>query len=46
MVCQKSGQPVLLEDQWSVISDDQLRTAHYEHQVAVVDGKAVILTEA
>ena len=46
MVCQKSGQPVLLEDQWSVISDDKLRTAHYEHQVAVVDGKAVILTEA
>ena len=46
MVCQKSGQPVLLEDQWSVISDDRLRSAHYEHQVAVVDGKAVILTEA
>lgn len=46
MVCQKSGTPVLLEDQWSVISDDQLRSAHYEHQVAVVDGKAVILTEA
>ncbi len=46
MVCQKSGNPVLLEDQWSVVSDDGLRTAHYEHQVAVVDGKAVILTEA
>ena len=46
MVCQKSGQPLLLEDEWSVISDDRLRTAHYEHSVAVVDGKAVILTEA
>lgn len=46
MVCQKSGQPVLLEDKWSVISEDQLRTSHYEHQVAIVDGKAVILTEA
>jgi len=46
MVCQKSGKPALLEDQWSVISDDKLRTAHYEHQVAVVDGKAIILTEA
>ncbi len=46
MICQKSGNPVLLEDQWSVVSDDGLRTAHYEHQVAVVDGKAVILTEA
>jgi methionyl aminopeptidase len=46
MVCQKSGNPVLLEDQWSVVSEDGLRTSHYEHQVAVVDGKAVILTEA
>ncbi len=45
MVCQKSGTPVLLEDQWSVISDDKMRTAHYEHQVAVVDGRAVILTQ-
>ncbi|HEY9191043.1 MAG TPA: type I methionyl aminopeptidase [Sulfurovum sp.] len=46
MVCQKSGKPVLLEDNWSVISEDQLRTSHYEHEVAIVDGKAVILTEA
>lgn len=46
MVCQKSGTPVLLEDEWSVVSEDGLRTSHYEHQVAVVDGKAVILTEA
>ena len=46
MVCKKSGTPVLLEDKWSVISDDQCRTSHYEHQVAVVEGKAVILTEA
>ncbi len=45
MVCQKSGIPVLLEDEWSVVSEDGLRTSHYEHQVAVVDGKAVILTE-
>lgn len=46
MVCQKSGTPLLLEDKWSVVSDDGLRTSHYEHQVAVVDGKAVILTNA
>jgi len=45
MVCQKSGNPVLLEDEWSVVSEDGLRTSHYEHQVAVVDGRAVILTE-
>jgi methionyl aminopeptidase len=45
MVCQKSGEPYLLEDKWSVLSEDNLRTSHYEHQIAVVDGKAVILTE-
>ncbi|HFC03464.1 MAG TPA: type I methionyl aminopeptidase [Nitratifractor salsuginis] len=44
MVCQQSGEPVLLEDEWSVVSEDGLRGSHYEHQVAVVDGKAVILT--
>lgn len=46
MVCQKSGTPVLLDDKWSVLSEDRLRSSHYEHQVAVVDGRAVILTEA
>ncbi len=46
MVCQKSGNPMLLEDKWSVVSEDRMRSAHYEHQIAVVDGKAVILTEA
>ena len=44
MVCQQSGEPVLLEDEWSVVSEDGLRGSHYEHQVAVVDGKAIILT--
>jgi methionyl aminopeptidase len=44
MVCQQSGHSVVLEeDKWSVLSEDNLRTSHYEHQV---DGKAVILTEA
>ena len=45
MVCQKSGESMLLDDKWSVVSSDGLRTSHYEHQVAVVDGKAVILTQ-
>ncbi len=44
MICQKGSKPVLWDDEWSVESEDGLRTAHYEHQVAVVDGKAVILT--
>jgi len=45
MVCQKSGNPILLDDKWSVISEDGLRSSHYEHQVAIVDGRAIILTE-
>jgi len=46
MVCMKSGIPLLLDDKWSVLSEDKCRTSHYEHQVAVVDGKAIILTDA
>jgi len=45
MICQKSGNPVILEDEWSVVSDDGMRASHYEHQVAIVDGKAKILTK-
>jgi methionyl aminopeptidase len=45
MICQQGSQPVVWDDGWSVESEDGLRTAHYEHQVAVVGGRAVILTE-
>lgn len=44
MVCQKDGEPVILEDKWSVVSQDGLRGSHYEHEIAVVNGKALILT--
>ncbi len=44
MICQKSGNPVILEDKWSVTSEDGMRCSHYEHQVAIIDGKAHILT--
>jgi len=44
MVCQKEGEPRVLDDEWSVVSVDGLRGSHYEHQVAVVDGKVQILT--
>lgn len=46
MVCQKQAKPVILEDKWSVVSEDGLRSSHYEHQIAIVDGRAVILTDA
>lgn len=45
MICQKEQEPVILENDWDVISQDGLRTSHYEHTVAVVNGKAVILSE-
>ncbi len=44
MVCQKSGEPIILDDKWSVVSSDGLNGSHYEHQIAVVDNKAMILT--
>ena len=44
MICQKDKNPVILENDWDVVSRDGLRGSHYEHTVAVVDGKAVILS--
>jgi len=44
MICQKSNEPVILDDKWSVVSSDGLRSSHYEHTVAIIDGVAVILT--
>ncbi len=46
MICQKDEEPVILENDWDVVSKDGLKGSHYEHQLAVVNGKAVILTEA
>lgn len=45
MICQKEGQPKILEDQWSVVSSDGMRGSHYEHTVAVINGKAEILSK-
>ncbi len=46
MICQKGENPIILDDKWSVVCEDGLRSSHYEHTVAMIDGKAVILTEA
>lgn len=45
MICQKDGASKVLEDKWSVVSQDGLRTSHYEHTVAVIDDRAVILSQ-
>lgn len=46
MICQKEGKPKILENKWDVVSIDGLRTSHYEHTVAMVNGKAEILSLA
>ncbi len=44
MICYKDGTPKILEDKWGVVSADGLRGSHYEHTVAIVDGKVEILS--
>lgn len=45
MIAHSDGEPVILEDKWSVVAKDGLNGSHYEHTIAVIDGKAEILTE-
>jgi len=46
MICQKNGEAKLLADKWSVVSSDGLNASHFEHTVAVIDGKAKILSHS
>lgn len=45
MICQKEGKAVILDNGWDVVSSDGLRGSHYEHTVAVVNGRAEILSK-
>lgn len=45
MICQKDGTSKVLENGWDVVSEDGLRGSHYEHTVAVINGKAEILSQ-
>lgn len=45
MICQNSGEFKILPDRWSVVSVDGLNGSHYEHAVAIINGRAEILTE-
>lgn len=45
MIAHSDGEPVILNDDWSVVAKDGLNGSHYEHTVAIVNGKAEILTE-
>lgn len=45
MIAQRDGEPVILDDAWSVVARDGLKGSHYEHTIAIVGGKPKILTE-
>lgn len=34
-----------LKDHWTVVTQDKKRSAHFEHSIAIVDGKPLILSE-
>lgn len=44
MICQKSGEPKVAANKWDVSSADGLNGSHYEHTIAVVNGRAEILS--
>ena len=35
----------IMPDGWTVVTRDGKRSAHFEHSVAIIDGKAVVLSE-
>lgn len=45
MICQKEQEPVILGNKWDVVSTDRLHGSHYEHTVAIINGKAEILSK-
>ncbi len=45
MICQKESKAVILNNGWDVVSLDRLRGSHYEHTVAVINGRAEILSQ-
>ncbi len=45
MLCHKCGDPILAENGWDVYCEDMEVGVHYEHQIAVINNKATILTQ-
>jgi methionyl aminopeptidase len=44
MVTRGSGVTQVLDDEWTVVTDDGSRAAHWEHSVALLEGGIVVLT--
>jgi methionyl aminopeptidase len=45
MICQETGDSDVLKDGWSVVNKTKKRGSHYEHQIAIVNNKPIILTQ-
>ncbi len=45
MICQKSSEAKILSDRWAVVSRDGLNGSHHEHAVAIIKGRAEILSK-
>ncbi|MEW5831617.1 MAG: type I methionyl aminopeptidase [Campylobacterota bacterium] len=46
MICHREGTSKILSNGWDVVSTDGLKGSHYEHTVAVINGRAEILSIA
>ncbi|MDD3769634.1 MAG: type I methionyl aminopeptidase [Sulfuricurvum sp.] len=46
MICHREGTSKILSNGWDVVSTDGLRGSHYEHTVAIINGRAEILSIA
>lgn len=44
MINMGTEQVVQLNDNWTIVTEDDMPSAHFEHDIAVIDGKAVILS--
>ncbi|GAB1481698.1 type I methionyl aminopeptidase [Treponema sp.] len=44
MICAGTGDVELLDDDWTVVTADEKLSAHWEHTVAIIQGKTEILT--
>ncbi|MEO1942475.1 MAG: type I methionyl aminopeptidase [Campylobacterales bacterium] len=45
MICHENGEPILGTNGWDVYCGDGKIGVHYEHQVAILNNKPIILTE-
>ena len=44
MICQKDGRPVNLKGDWNTAGADMLHSAHWEHCIALYNGRAQVLS--